>query len=143
MFKYSLIAVAVLTVACGLLTWRIDHLQNENNTLTEQIRAKTALIATHEKNVKITEEVANAYQNDINKLNADLDRLRRQPANCIPITSSAGRGVESTSRAELSDRNGITDQRLYEYAGRAEQTRLTLLACQNFINRVKERQNNE
>lgn len=139
MTKYYMIALAVLSLVCVLLLWRNDNLSNTITTLTGQINAKNAIIATHEKNAKITEEVADAYQNDINKLNADLNRLRRQPANCIPIASSTGRGIESASRAELSDRNGITDQRLYEYAGRAEQTRLTLLACQNFINRVKNR----
>jgi hypothetical protein len=139
MTKYYIITLAVMTVVCGLLTWRIDHLSNANDVLTGQIRAANATIKTHEQNVKITERVANDYQSSINNLNRELDRLRKRPAKCVPVTRSAGRDSESAATAELSDRNGLSDQWLYDYAGRAEQTRLTLIGCQDFINRVKQR----
>jgi predicted nuclease with TOPRIM domain len=111
----------------------------KNGTLTEQIQAKNAIIKTHEDNKAITEEVANDLQNDLNRLNVELNRLRKRPAKCVPVTRSAGRGDEPAAATELSDRDGLSDQWLYEYAGRAEQTRLTLIACQSFINRVKQR----
>lgn len=138
MFKYMIIALGVAGLVSALLAWRNDHLGNEIDLLNQQIAQKNAIIATHEKNVKITEEVSNAYENNIAKLRADLDRLRKRPARCVAVTRSTSGNIKPTAKSELPERNGLSDQWLYDYAGRAEQTRLTLLACQSFINQVKE-----
>lgn len=138
MIKYLIIALGVAGVVSSLLLWRNDHLGNEIDLLRDQLGVKNTIIATHNKNVKITEEVSNAYQNDINKLNADIKRLRKRPARCVTVTRSASSNIKPTTKPKLSERNGLSSEWLYDYAGRAEQTRLTLLACQNFINQVKE-----
>jgi hypothetical protein len=91
---------------------------------------------------KITEGVSNDYQSKIRALNNQLGNLKRlrASATCIPVTHPSLSNNGTSAREELSGRN-INSDYLIDFAGRAEETRLKLLGCQQFINQTWESRN--
>ena len=135
---YAAIGIVAISVAAyfyiGYLRGKVDRLQGE-------LAAAEAIIHQHEKNKKITEEVSNEYQNNIASLNAELERVRDIQADCIPVTFTARGNYAAASEEELPEGNALRSDWLYDYAGRAERTRIKLIACQKFINRTWDRLN--
>ncbi|NQZ14308.1 MAG: hypothetical protein HRT94_05745 [Alphaproteobacteria bacterium] len=131
-----------LSFVCVLLLWRIDHLGAENKVLSNNLETATETIKQHEENIKLTEEVSNEYQDSIASLNRELRRLHRIEARCVPIADKTGSNNGSTAEAEFRGGNGLSSEWLYDYAGRAEKTRLKLIGCQRFVNRTWDNLNN-
>lgn len=137
----KLIGISILAVACiaffGL--WRYCSLELD----TAQTALKTAndIISKYENNNAITEEVGNEYQKTIDKLNADIKRLRSYNARCYPITITSGGANATTAGRELPVRDGIDSRWLYDFAGRCEGERLKVIGLQKFIDRIYENRN--
>lgn len=102
---------------------------------------KTALDEQCAKDKKITAEVSSAYQNEVSYLSARLAELKRvQPSRCVVPKAKPTVRCDATARpAEpAGEDGGVTTDALYDFAFDAEQYRLRLLACQEFIRRVWE-----
>jgi hypothetical protein len=89
----------------------------------------------------ITEKVSHEYQSDLADLNSQLNtlRLRVGPSRCVPVNSgnTASGHDGAPAKNELPQRNGLSAWYLIDFAGRAENTRLQLLSCQNFVRRAQ------
>ena len=86
----------------------------------------------------LTQEVSNDLQGKIYNLNkqlAGIKRLRDNPA-CVSITVPPGQRDAGAGRGEPSGQDGIRAEWLYDYAAEAEQYRLQLIGCQDFVNKV-------
>lgn len=112
-------------------------LKIENARLDEDIEQAVLEINQCNKDKTLSEKVSRDYQSSITALRRQLNGLRDDPT-CVPTESSgAGYGNNGTSTgAVVSGRNGLKTGYLFDYAGRAEETRLKLLGCQNFINEL-------
>ncbi len=116
--------------------WRYEVLDHRQ-TLKRLTTASSA-IAQHEQNIQISERTNHEYQTDIDRLNADIKRLRLQPAKCIPITKPTIVYPKRKPRREHAEQNGISSQWLYDYGREAEQLRIERNACKKFVNEVWE-----
>lgn len=125
----SIIGFGIHTISAS---WTEAKHQRE---LTEQ---REQLIASCEADKKITQEVSSEYQSKIRSLNNQLARLKRVQPHCIlPETNPSG-GHNGTAAGKLvPSGNGVNTEYLYDFAARAEETRLKLLGCQDFINRTQ------
>ncbi len=86
----------------------------------------------------LSERVSNDYQKSARSLRNQLNSLRENP-HCVTVTPSPSDGSNGTSAGgELSRTNGVRAGYLLDFAGRAEETRLKLIACQNFVNQLYE-----
>lgn len=126
---FFLLFVAV-TIFGGLTYIRI--IKNELANLEQSLAISEANLAQERKEKELSREVSKKYQADLSALNRDLERLRQLPPSCIPIESTTGHNG-STTGAKFSKGNGVRSGWLYEYAGRAESTRLRLLGCQQYV----------
>lgn len=86
----------------------------------------------------ITREVSDEYQSQISALNrrvADLKRVRTQ---CVPFYSDPTGGHHGSTDGEFRGPDGgITAGTLLDFARDAEQTRLQLIGCQDWIKKVE------
>lgn len=97
----------------------------------------TALNTRCETEKETTREVSHEYQTKLSSLNAQLARLKRVQSRCILPESDAPAGRDgATPAGQLPRSNGISTDWLIEYAGNAEETRLKLLSCQDFITKT-------
>lgn len=138
MNKITITVIAVLSIACIALLWRVDNLSQKNKTLSASLKTANSTIEQHEENIKITERANNEYQTNIAKLNSDIKRLRQRPAKCVPIASTPDIHNQSRQGRGHDSKNGISSGWLYEYAIEAETYRLERNACKNFVNQVWE-----
>lgn len=102
----------------------------------EMAKARQEIVAECEADKKLTEEVSHDYQTQIAALNrrlADFKRVRRDV--CVPVTDTASRRDDGAGAGHASG-DGLSAGTLYDYAGKAEQYRLQLVACQSFIRRT-------
>lgn len=89
---------------------------------------------------KLTEGISNDYQTKIRSLNrqlAGLKRVRDNP-NCAPVADTASGRDAKAGAGQPSGQNGIRAEWLLDYAAEAEQYRLQLIACQDFITKTWE-----
>ncbi|TXH13848.1 MAG: hypothetical protein E6R03_10620 [Hyphomicrobiaceae bacterium] len=124
-------------VAFALHTLDVSSIEKRNAKEIEDV--KVSLTAQCEQDKQLTSEVSDEYQSQISNLNdqlAKLKRLRRQAPDCVPVASQADSGHADTERAELTGKNGLRSEWLLDYAAEAEQYRLQLKSCQDFINKV-------
>lgn len=93
----------------------------------------------------LTKGVSSEYQKKNTRLSAELARVKRlyggEAARCVPVASNpAGHSGAATgavvSGAHGVAASGITSGALIDYAGDAEQVRLRLIGCQDFVRRV-------
>lgn len=98
---------------------------------------RKAAIAQCEEDKKLTKDVSHEYQSQISDLNRRLADLKRVRYACLPVTDPSG-GRDAAPRAGHAGGNAVDTGTLYDYAGRAEQYRLQLIACQTFITRTWE-----
>jgi len=130
------VCIAVLLLFFGL--WRYE---SKSHSVTKD-RLETAIqtISVHEKNTEISERASNEYQANIDRLNADIKRLRARPAKCITFTPSSGVYNEKGQRAghgsEDGESVGIRSDWLYDYAIEAEKIRIERNGCKDFVNKV-------
>lgn len=104
--------------------------------LAAQVKADREIC---ESSKRITSNVEQNYESQIATLSADLQRLRNTPTKCVPVarTASKSDGATSTKKPGNAD-GGITDIRLYEFAGECEQDRLKVIGLQDFIKQTWE-----
>lgn len=96
---------------------------------------RKAVIKQCEADKQLTKEVSHAYQDQIADLNNRLAGLKRVRYTCVPVTDTAVRRDAETGPRH-ADGNGIAAGALYDYAGKAEQYRRQLIACQSFIKKT-------
>lgn len=132
--------IALLVVFIGAATffglWRYEVLDHKTTKDYLAIVQKANL--QHEKNITITEEATNAYQADIDRLNADVKRLRLRPAKCISVAREASLHPEQGPGREYGSQNGVSSTFLYDFAIEAETLRIERNACKDFVNQVWE-----
>lgn len=143
MNKITIIAFLIVVIVCGGLLWKVDNQSQKIEALSESLKTANKTISEHEKNVKITEETANEYQNTISRLNSDLKRLQQRPVRCFAPTSASSSIDGSPAGSQLSGGNGIRSDWLYDFAGRCEGERIKVKGLQSFINRVWSRNLND
>lgn len=144
MTKVKIIGAILFLVAVFGTGYWVNSILAENKALKVEIaRMDEALEdATLEINQcssdkTLTEKASNDYQASIRSLRNQLNSLRNDPR-CVPTESPGktdGRNGAATG-AELSSGNGLRSGYLLDYAGRAEETRLKLVACQSFVNNL-------
>ncbi len=134
------IAIVMLTVFVGLFfgLWRYEVLAH--NQTSQDLSVAEGTIEQHEKNILITERANNEYQNDIDKLNADVKRLRKRPVRCIPIAIPSDLHSGSGAGSGHGSEDGISSGWLYDYAIEAEKFRIERNNCKKFVNDVWESQ---
>ena len=119
--------------------WRFS--QQELETTSQALEKAIAEIKQHVENTQTAEKVNNEYQADINKLNADIKRLRNIPSKCVFVAPTPSVHPKRGQRGGYVGQNGISSQWLYEYAEDAERIRIERNACKNFVNEVWESNN--
>lgn len=134
----ALSCALALIVLFGL--WRFEvaetkDLKGEIEGLERYLKEATAEVDQCNADKVLTERVSNDYQKSIANLRRDIDRLRRNP-HCVPTKPSGPSGVSSGAGSELSSGNGIRAEWLYDFAGRAEQDRLTAKGCLDFMDQL-------
>lgn len=97
---------------------------------------KEALVQQCKEDKAITNDVARDYETQLNNLNKRLGALKRLRTACIVPTTNTTGSNNGGATGKLSGQNGVTAESLFDYAGDAEQTRLKLLACRDFINKT-------
>lgn len=123
-------AVAIAGIFYGL--WRYELIRHSRTA--EHLQTAQAVILAHESNVKKAEKVNHDYQNDINKLNANIRRLRALPDKCITITPPSDIHPQPGQGRGYAGENGISSRWLYEYAADAELLRIERNSCKDFVN---------
>jgi hypothetical protein len=121
--NYKLFGVLTL-IGCLILSFGYIRYQKYQLTTT---RATVSVLQANLKEVERNYNVSKNYQSELIKLRANLDRLRNSPPKCIIPN---GGHNDTTTRNKLSGRDGISTGWLFDYAGRAEEVRLRLIACQ-------------
>jgi hypothetical protein len=137
-YALPIILSVALVVTIGL--WRLEVADGkikdaEIARLDEEIENSTLEINQCVSDKALTEKVSNDYQNANIALRRERDRLRGQPG-CVFPKSSSPSGVHSGAGNELSNGNGIRAEWLYDFAGRAEQDRITGAACIKFMDQL-------
>lgn len=130
------IAILVVSTAAFFGLWRYEAL--DHKTTKESLKTAQATIKQHLENIEIVERANNEYQSNIDRLNADVKRLRKRPAKCITITPELH--SETGSGRGHGEENGISSGWLYDYAIEAEELRIERNACKDFVNDVWESQ---
>lgn len=110
-------------------------LKIENSRLDEKIEIAALEINQCSQDKVLTEKVSNDYQKSIANLRTQLNRLRNDP-HCIPTESPSSPGISPNTGGKLSGGNGIRSDWLYDFAGRAEQDRLTAKGCVDFMDQL-------
>lgn len=132
--------LAALVVASLAYGWHTFSMQR---AAAEAEARLTATIATAkaqcDADKAITSGVSDAYQTKLGVLRADLERAKRvQPVAClcIPPSGAAGGDHAPTAGGQFSAAHGITSDAFISLAGEAEQVRLQLSACQDFVQKA-------
>lgn len=139
-FKNALPILGTVAIIVFFGLWRLEvaetkNLKAEIAKMDEQIEIATLEINQCSKDKALSERVSNDYQNANTALRRDLNRLRNNPA-CVLPEPSGSSGVHSGTGNQLSGRNGIRTDWLYDFAGRAEQDRITGAACIEFMDQL-------
>lgn len=114
---------------------KISQLETDAQALTDLWEEERAEVAQCQSDKQLTERISNDYQNNIVNLRRQLDRLRRE-SHCVPIEPSSPSGVPANSGSQLPRGNGLSSGWLYDFAGRAEQDRLTAKGCTEFMDQL-------
>jgi len=117
----------------------IKSMRGEITGLERYLEEARAEINQCTEDKALSERVSNDYQKSARSLRNQLNSLRNNPA-CVPIEPSGKTGGDNGAAAgtKLSGTNGVRAGYLLDFAGSAEETRLKLIACQNFVNQLYE-----
>lgn len=134
---FSLLAIGTI----GTVLY-IKHLKNEVSSLKGEMQGLEDYIEEYQAEISqcnsdkvLTEKTSNAYKNDITNLRRQLNSVR-ESAHCIPTESSGPSGVSPNTGGKLPSGNGLRSGWLYDFAGRAEQDRLTAKGCLDFMDQL-------
>ena len=132
--------LAGLVLALGLLLSYCDTLRARNETQRLQIIQAQKLYSACLSNLQKNKAISDEYQNALTTLDDEFNSYRRMFEHeraCISI-EPAGRSDAPAAGRELSRPHGVPAQRLLEFGRDAEKVRLRLLACQKYINELKD-----
>lgn len=138
--KHAPLILGALAALVFFGLWRLEvaetkNLQAEIDTLQDTVIDFGNAISQCEDDKQITEKVSNDYQKSIVNLRRQLNSVRTDPR-CIPTEPSGSSGISSGSGGEFSGRNGLRSEWLRDFAGRAEETRITANSCIEFMDQV-------
>lgn len=138
--KHAPLILGTLAALIFFGLWRIEAGRGEIkdvkiSRLDEQIEIAALEINQCVSDKALSERVSNDYQNANIALRRERDRLRNNPS-CVPTEPSGTSGIHSGAGGKLSGGNGIRADWLYDFAGRAEQDRITGNACLQFMDQL-------
>jgi len=112
----------------------VQSLRHSLQTKTTQLEQTTAAFLQCQANKDKEREASATYQSENSNLQHQLANARKLRDKCIPVSVPGSASGHSTAAAEgkFSNGNGVTSGYLIDFAGRCEETRLRLLACQKF-----------
>jgi len=126
-----------MTAYIYILRSDIKVLKGEISGLEKDLEESTLDMERCSLDKALTERVSNDYKNANVALRRERDRLRNNPACVVPKPSSPP-SVSSGEGNQLSSSHGIRVNWLYDFAGDAEQDRLTATACVDFVTQLYE-----
>ena len=88
---------------------------------------------------KITEELSHGYQKraaELDRVAADLKRMRNATGGKVQPALPAGGVVSPEGRGQLSGKNGLPVEELYELARDAELVGIRLDTCQEYVRTI-------
>jgi hypothetical protein len=136
MARFYLLGLALL-VSFGV-GFKVNSVFAEKK-LTRELAAQAEKINQEcEKAKQTTERLDNEYQSQITKLRADVKRARGmyKSNQCVPIAKTAI-GDNATSTADIvRGRDAVPVASLIDYSESAEQVRIQLLGCQDYVKSI-------
>lgn len=130
-------------VALAGLLYVLNDAKNAACTIEKDsaVRAEAEKIAAQcDQEKKTTQEAYNALQKNTDSLNSRIAALKlRKPARCVPLQPSkpaAQYDAPAAGEKPVGRDAGIDRGNLIDYAGKAEQYRLQLLSCQEFVETI-------
>lgn len=138
----KIIALCLMALSYIMLSFAVISLKKELKSVRLERDTISASFNQCKEDKILTHEVSNDLQNKLHRLNrhlADIKRLRDNPT-CMSITVPPGQRDAGADRGKLSGQDGIRAEWLYDYAAEAEQYRLQLIGCQDFVNKVWNRE---
>lgn len=141
--KYRwLIGLSLLVMGVFGATFYIKILKGENLSLKSEMQGLEDYIEEYQAEISqcnsdkvLTEKTNNAYKSDIANMRRQLNSVR-DSAHCVPTESSGASGFPANSAGKLPSGNGLRSGWLYDFAGRAEQDRLTAKGCLSFMDQL-------
>lgn len=137
--KFQIIAIIATFTVFIVGTLYIRALQAEIKLVTSQRDYNRAVYTQCVTDSQTAYEVSHGYQTKLRALDrqhADLKRVLDN-AVCVPIGDTAGGHHATAAGGELSRPHGLLAEPLLAYARDAEQVRLQLIACQDWITRTR------
>lgn len=140
-WKHGIALFGALALIVLFSLWRFEVGHNklqkaEISRMDEQIEIAALEINQCSKDKALSEGEIRDYQNANSALRRERDRLQRKQSDCVLPEPSGSSGVHSGTGNQLSGRNGIRTDWLYDFAGRAEQDRITGAACIKFMDQL-------
>jgi len=127
-------AIPTLVISIFLHNWDVNRLQKINDDkLAAQVQFDIKQCADEK---QITSNVGTDYENKINDLNDQLNKLRQQAPRIIYVTKPATGANAAGAKGINAEGNGIDSSRFIEYGGKCEKLRLTVSGLQDFINQT-------
>lgn len=114
--------------------WRYEVLSHK--TTKNELKLAGQTIQKHVENIELVERINNDYQGNIDRLNADIKRMRNTPPRCVTVTKPPSVHTKQGQGRGYAQENGISSQWLYDYAYEAEQLRIERNSCKDFINNI-------
>ncbi len=133
---YIYAIVLLVTFGAGA---KVNSVWAEKKLIRELTAQAKKINEECEKAKQLTEDVDNAYQQKIAKLRADVKRVRSvyKSDHCLPV-SKATSGDNATPAGVVSGTYAIHSSELIDYAEQAEQVRIQLLGCQEYVRGIHE-----
>lgn len=137
-WKTVLGGIGIVSIAWMLHSLDVNRIEaNHREELSAQAKAQFEQCRAEK---AITEEVSNDYQKKLASLTASYNSLRKlYNGRCVAVSnteSTVGHNAASAG-SQLSGSHGIYAGYLIDFAYDAEQVRLRLIGCQDFVRRVQ------
>lgn len=131
-WKVCLGAAGAFLIALGLHNLDVNRIQaRAAKELTAQVQADIKLCDSDKAK---TTKAETYYETQIVALNSELNKLRKRPSTCIPITRPASGSNATDKPSKSGDGNGaVTSGALLDFAGECEIDRIKVITLQGFI----------
>lgn len=140
-YRYAILVITTIVTVFGAgfyirsLMAENDSLKTEMQGLEDWIEEYQAEISQCTSDKALAEKESREYQNSNVSLRRDRDRLRKESGCVLPEPSSTP-SIHPGTGNQLPTRNGVRVEWLYDFAGRAEQDRITGEACLRFMDKL-------
>lgn len=133
-------SVAIMACIALFALWRSEVGAHDVTKLA--LKTANVTITQYEESVKTSERINRDHQNDIDRLNASIKRLRAKPALCSPVTFPSGIYAGEGSGGGHAGKNGqslgLSSEWLYEYAAECERLRIERNTSIEYANALHE-----